>query len=80
MFIMPFKTYKQPIDTMYACAPTVCDDTCGNNDCDADGYLCQCPACPARLWGADGTSKFILYNIQCSEIFTLTNEKLHTEA
>ena len=42
-------------DKQTACAPEVCDDTCGNNECDADGYLCQCPLCPSRMWGADGT-------------------------
>jgi hypothetical protein len=34
------------------------------------------PAMPARIRYVDEH----LYNIQCSEIFTLRNEKLHTEA
>jgi hypothetical protein len=45
----------------------------------ANGWIFEFRVEGWTIYG-DGTSTNHLYNIQCSKIFTLRNEKLHTEA
>ena len=54
------------------------------NDADATAYKRKPIMTEGERYAAVASCKYVqtehLYNIQCSEIFTLRNENLHTEA